>query len=132
MLFSLKFFTHNQQQDLDMFGQTTVGSGTFSDSESRMYRIEIEGMRQNVTPDKVSYRIRNSGRTFITVPYNRMSEQMQRVGRLGGRIVSIEPLTLEGDSEAKQEATAAHQDVNAWGKPKSVGADHKAHKAHED
>jgi hypothetical protein len=36
-----------------------------------------------------------------------MSEEMQRISRLGGKIVSIQPLTLEGNSEAKSEATTA-------------------------
>jgi phycocyanin-associated rod protein len=107
-----------------MFGQTTLGSGNLNDASSRVYRIEVEGMRQNVNPDKVSYSIRNSGRTFLSVPYNRMSEQLQRINRMGGKILSIEPLTPEGDAQAKTEATAAHQAVNAWGKPKSTGSDH--------
>jgi phycocyanin-associated rod protein len=107
-----------------MFGQTTLGSGNLNDASNRVYRIEIEGMRQNVNPDKVSYSIRNSGRTFITVPYNRMNEQLQRINRMGGKVLSIEPLTPDGDAQAKAEATAAHQAVNAWGKPKSTGSDH--------
>lgn len=107
-----------------MFGQTTIGSGNLNNANSRVYRIEIEGMRQNVNPDKVSYSIRNSGRTFISVPYNRMNEQLQRINRMGGKVLSIEPLTPDGNAQAKAEATAAHQAVNAWGKPKSTGADH--------
>lgn len=107
-----------------MFGQITLGSGNLNDSSNRVYRIEVEGMRQNVNPDKVSYSIRNSGRTFISVPYNRMNEQLQRINRMGGKVLSIQPLTPGGDAQAKAEATAAHQAVNAWGKPKSTGADH--------
>jgi phycocyanin-associated rod protein len=38
-----------------------------------------------------------------------MNEEMQRIGRLGGKIVSIQPLTLEGNGQAKDEATQAHQ-----------------------
>jgi phycocyanin-associated rod protein len=30
---------------------------------------------------------------FITVPYSRMTEEMQRINRLGGKIVKIEALT---------------------------------------
>ncbi|MBZ8181036.1 phycobilisome linker polypeptide [Oscillatoria salina] len=106
-----------------MYGQTGVGKGVFGESASRMYCIEVEGMQQKVDPDRVSYRIRNSGTTYIKVPYNRLSEQMQRINRLGGKIVNIMPLTMEGDSEAKMKATTTYQILNAGGKPKSTGAD---------
>ncbi len=33
---------------------------------------------------------------FITVPYSRMNQEMQRIARLGGRIVSIRPVTADG------------------------------------
>ncbi|MEC4983010.1 MAG: phycobilisome linker polypeptide [Oscillatoria sp. PMC 1068.18] len=106
-----------------MYGQTGVGKGTLGASASRMYCIEVEGMSQKVDPDRVSYRIRNSGTTYIKVPYNRLSEQMQRINRLGGTIVNITPLTLDGDSDAKMKATTTYQILNAEGKPKSTGAD---------
>ena len=90
-----------------MFGQTALGSGTLDDASNRVYRFEVKELRQTYASDKLSYPIRRSGSTFVTVPYNRMSEEMQRISRLGGKIVSIQPLTLEGDSEAKSEATTA-------------------------
>ncbi|NJL81794.1 MAG: CpcD phycobilisome linker protein [Chloroflexaceae bacterium] len=92
-----------------MFGQTTRGADNLSDAGTRMYRIEVEGMGQNTNPDRLSYRIRSTGKTYLSVPYNRLSEQMQRILRMGGRVVSIAPLTLEGDSQAKKEATAVNQ-----------------------
>ena len=78
-----------------MFGQTTVGTGGISSDASRVYRYEVVGLRQNEENDKNNYEIRHSGSVFITVPYNRMSEEMQRILRMGGRIVSIKPLTAE-------------------------------------
>ncbi|MBW4419450.1 MAG: phycobilisome linker polypeptide [Myxacorys californica WJT36-NPBG1] len=75
-----------------MFGQTTVSSGGISSSASRMFRYEVAGLRQNSETDQNNYEIRNSGSVFITVPYNRMSDEMQRITRLGGRIVKIEAL----------------------------------------
>jgi len=76
-----------------MFGQTAVGSTANSPSGSRMFRYEVVGLRQSAETDKFGYPIRNSGSVFITVPYNRMNEEMQRILRMGGKIVSIEPLT---------------------------------------
>ena len=78
-----------------MFGQTTVGTGGISSDASRVFRFEVVGLRQNEENDKNNYEIRRSGSVFITVPYNRMSEEMQRISRLGGKIVNIEPLTAE-------------------------------------
>lgn len=75
-----------------MFGQTAVGSTGLSQSGSRMFRYEVAGLRQNEETDKNNYNIRRSGSVFITVPYNRMNEEMQRINRLGGRIVNITPL----------------------------------------
>ena len=78
-----------------MFGQTTVGNGGISSTNSRVFRFEVEGLRQNDETDKNKYEIRRSGSVFMTVPYNRMSEEMQKISRLGGKIVSITPLTAE-------------------------------------
>jgi len=78
-----------------MFGQTTVGTGGISSSASRVFRYEVVGLHQNEENDKNNYAIRNSGSVFITVPYSRMNEEMQRITRMGGRIVNIAPLTAE-------------------------------------
>ncbi|KAF3883883.1 MULTISPECIES: phycobilisome linker polypeptide [Nostocales] len=78
-----------------MFGQTTVGTGGLSSAGSRMFRYEVVGLRQNSENDKNSYDIRRSGSVYITVPYSRMNEEMQRITRMGAKIVKIEPLTAE-------------------------------------
>jgi phycocyanin-associated rod protein len=77
-----------------MFGQTTLGTGSVSSSASRIFRYEVVGLRQNAETDKNKFNIRRSGSVFITVPYGRMNEEMQRINRLGGRIVKIEALTV--------------------------------------
>lgn len=76
-----------------MFGQTTLGSSSVSSSASRVFRYEVVGLRQSSETDKNKYNIRNSGSVFLTVPYSRMNEEYQRITRLGGKIVKIEPLT---------------------------------------
>ncbi|AFY88869.1 MAG: Phycobilisome 8.9 kDa linker polypeptide, phycocyanin-associated, rod [Chroococcidiopsis cubana SAG 39.79] len=76
-----------------MFGQTTVGANGVSSASSRMFRYEVVGLRQNDETDKNNYEIRRSGSVFVTVPYSRMNEEMQRITRLGGKIVKIEPLS---------------------------------------
>lgn len=81
-----------------MFGQTTVGNGGVSSNASRVFRYEVVGLRQNQETDKNNYDIRRSGSVFVTVPYNRMNEEMQRITRLGGKIVSIQPLSIDANS----------------------------------
>jgi phycocyanin-associated rod protein len=77
-----------------MFGQTTLGAGSVSSSGSRVFRYEVVGLRQNQETDKNQFNIRRSGSVFITVPYSRMNEEMQRITRLGGKIVNISPLSV--------------------------------------
>jgi sulfite reductase alpha subunit-like flavoprotein len=106
----------------NMFGQTALGSSRLSGAENRLFRYEVEGMRQTYSTDQLSYPIRSSGSFYITVPYNRMNEEMQRILRLGGKIVSIEPVTLDGNSQVKAQATTAHQNVEAQGKSEATEA----------
>ncbi|HAA33231.1 MAG TPA: phycobilisome linker polypeptide [Cyanobacteria bacterium UBA8553] len=87
-----------------MFGQTAAGNGGINSAGSRVFRYEVVGLRQNDENDKNSYDIRRSGSVYVTVPYSRMNEEMQRITRMGGRIVNIEQLTAESalkpDSES--------------------------------
>ena len=68
-------------------------SGSESVSGSRTFIYEVEGLRQNEETSQNNYPIRRSGSVFIKVPYRRMNEEMQRITRLGGKIVSIRPLS---------------------------------------
>ncbi|MBD2199416.1 MULTISPECIES: phycobilisome linker polypeptide [Calothrix] len=77
-----------------MFGQTQLSTGKLSASASRLFRYEVVGLRQTSETENYKFGIRNSGSVFITVPYSRMNAEMQRISRLGGKIVNIEPLTF--------------------------------------
>lgn len=76
-----------------MLAQNAFGSQTASPSGNRIFLYEVEGMRQNEETDKNNFQIRKSGSVFIKVPYSRMNEEMQRISRMGGKIVSIKPLS---------------------------------------
>lgn len=78
-----------------MFGQTTIGTGGLESSASRTFRYEVVGLKQSRENDMNKYNIRNSGSTFVTVPYSRMNEEMQRILRQGGKIVNITSLTAD-------------------------------------
>ncbi|EKQ69399.1 FAD-binding protein [Leptolyngbyaceae cyanobacterium JSC-12] len=75
-----------------MINSGALGAAANTDSGSRLFRYEVVGLRQNSETDRTSYPIRRSGSTFITVPYARMNEAMQRITRIGGKIVSIQPV----------------------------------------
>ncbi|WP_071455761.1 ferredoxin--NADP reductase [Gloeomargarita lithophora] len=58
-----------------------------------MFIFEVVGLRQSPATDNFNYAIRQSGRIWFQVPYQRMNQEMQRIQRLGGRIVSMRPLS---------------------------------------
>ncbi|HIK44556.1 MAG TPA: phycobilisome linker polypeptide [Leptolyngbyaceae cyanobacterium M65_K2018_010] len=83
-----------------MLAQNAFGSQTASPSGNRIFLYEVEGLRQNDETDRNNYPIRSSGSVFIKVPYNRMNEEMQRITRMGGKIVSIQPLSANGSRKS--------------------------------
>jgi ferredoxin--NADP+ reductase len=78
-----------------MYNPSAVGSAS-NTYGSRLFVYEVEGLRQTQQSDQQSYPIRQSGSVFITVPYSRMNQEMQRILRMGGRIVSIQPVSADG------------------------------------
>ncbi|NMF85572.1 photosystem I reaction center subunit XII [Nodosilinea sp. P-1105] len=80
-----------------MLAQNAFGSPTASLSGNRVFLYEIEGLRQNNETDQTDYPIRKSANVFLKVPYHRMNEEMQRITRMGGKIVSIQPLSSNGN-----------------------------------
>lgn len=83
-----------------MLGKSLQGSK--SSANNRMFVYEVEGLRQNDQTDDNNYQIRSSS-TLIQVPYSRMNEEMQRISRLGGKVVSVRP--LNGNGSATQGGT---------------------------
>jgi ferredoxin--NADP+ reductase len=71
-----------------MYNSSVSGSSADSMTGGRLYVFEISGLRQN--GDAISP-VRQSGSTFITVPFRRMSQEMKRIHRMGASIVSIRP-----------------------------------------
>ncbi|HEY9876521.1 MAG TPA: phycobilisome linker polypeptide [Candidatus Obscuribacterales bacterium] len=92
-----------------MYNSSVANGATNTESGSRVFVYEVVGLRQNEETDKVNYPIRRSGSVFITVPYNRMNQEMQRISRLGGQIVSIRPLSLDETANGKATPATEHQ-----------------------
>ena len=75
-----------------MLGSSVLGGSSGSPSKNRVFVYEVAGLKQNRENDSNNYSFRRSSSIFVSVPYNRMNEEMQRIGKMGGTIVSIQPL----------------------------------------
>jgi phycocyanin-associated, rod len=78
-----------------MLGQAAIVGAGSNPSASRVFVYEVAGLRQNDESDKNNYQFRQSSNVYINVPYKRMNEEMRRITRMGGTIVSIKPLNAE-------------------------------------
>jgi sulfite reductase alpha subunit-like flavoprotein len=72
-----------------MLGQSALVRGSASAADNRTFLYEVTGLHQSDQTENNGYPVRNSGSVFIQVPYRRMNEEMQRITRLGGKIVQI-------------------------------------------
>jgi phycocyanin-associated rod protein len=75
-----------------MLGSSVIGGRSGSPSKSRVFVYEVTGLKQNETNDSNNYQFRSSSSVFVQVPYNRMNEEMQKIGKMGGTIVNIQSL----------------------------------------
>lgn len=86
-------------------------------ASSRLYIYEVVGLKSNP---------RRGSSTFLTVAYDRMSQEAQRILQAGGKIVSIRPL----GSEAPAPVASASSSTNAA--PAAAAAAPAAAKKHAD
>jgi len=93
-----------------MYNPSAVGSASNTAYGSRLFIYEVEGLRQTPQSDKMDYPIRRSGTVLITVPYSRMNQEMQKILRMGGRIVSIRPVSP--DSVATNGKVSSGTDIS--------------------
>jgi phycocyanin-associated, rod len=75
-----------------MLGQSSFSRGSSATADNRIFIYEVTGLQQNDITVRSDSQIRTSASTFVQVPYNRMNEKMQQILRMGGKIVSIQPL----------------------------------------
>jgi len=97
-----------------MLGQSLLSGSSSSSSNNRVFVYEVTGLKQNQANDSNDYSFRSSSSVFVSVPYNRMNESMQRIGKMGGTIVNIQSLTAfkeqgEANPENSQENDAPRQ-----------------------
>ena len=85
-----------ESQKIDMYNPSVSGGNASTAAGSRLFLYEVQGLHQNAETDKMTNPIRKSGSVFMTVPYSRMNQEMQRIARMGGKIVSIRPIEEVG------------------------------------
>jgi hypothetical protein len=78
-----------------------------STSDANTFIYEVEGLHQNDRTTNNDYSIRSSSSVFISVPRSRMNAEMQRITRLGGKIVNISPLRSQAKAAPVAQAAAA-------------------------
>ena len=83
-----------------------AGSNVFA--LGRLFIYEVIGLRDSQSSESTNSKVRRSGSLFITVPYQRMNQEMRRIASLGGKILSIRPFSAASASpEASADNTAA-------------------------
>lgn len=98
-------------------------------SENRLFVFEVSGLRQEAGTEGLDYSIRRSGSVKITVPYERMNQEMRRITRMGGKILSIQPL----NGETPLPVTASRsKETKVAEAPKSMTQTKEKKKAKED
>ncbi|RCJ17904.1 ferredoxin-NADP reductase [Nostoc sp. ATCC 43529] len=96
-----------------MNNQGAVEGAANTQLGSRVFLYEVVGLRQSEETDQTNYPIRKSGSVFIRVPYNRMNQEMRRITRLGGTIVSIQPVDALGQVNGKATPVNTNTEVKA-------------------
>lgn len=91
-----------------MLGKSALSGRSSSSFNNRIFVYEVTGLKQNQENDSNTYTIRNSGSIFKSVPYHRLNQEMQHIGKIWGTIVSIQ--SLEDFQETKE---VAHLDSNS-------------------
>ncbi|MDJ1177486.1 phycobilisome linker polypeptide [Roseofilum sp. BLCC_M91] len=77
---------------------SSLAGRTSSASSNRLFQFEVVGLNPG-NMENMNCSIRRSGSAMITVPYNRMNQEMRRITRLGGTITNIVPLNFAVSSE---------------------------------
>jgi ferredoxin--NADP+ reductase len=98
-----------------MYNPSLSGNAGNSAANSRLFIYEVIGLRDSNSSESANGKIRRSGSQLITVPYQRMNQEMRRIANLGGKILSIRPFaaTSESNPVASENAPAPAADASA-------------------
>lgn len=88
-----------------MYNPSVAGGTANTLYGDRLYLVEVTGWR-SMAPSV--YPIRRSGNSLLQVPYNRLGDELKRIARFGGKVVSIQALGEgAGDRAAASPPVAA-------------------------
>ena len=87
-----------------MYNSSSAFSSSNSQYKNRLFVYEVEGLSQNGNNSGLQAPLRNSGSVSITVPYNRMNQEMRRINSLGGKVISIKPVGNDTSAQVSQPA----------------------------
>ncbi|NEO56733.1 MAG: ferredoxin-NADP reductase [Okeania sp. SIO3B5] len=102
-----------------MTTQTALGVKTNTEYGSRIFVYEVEGLGRGKITDKTNNPIRRSGTVYITVPYARMNQEMQRITQMGGKIISIKAVSEDSQINSQTTKTGETTKAMTQAKPKS-------------
>ncbi len=88
-----------------MFGQSTTSPETLTEAGSRVYKVEYTGLLNPLDALATSGKVRRSTMS-TTVPYARLSAEMQRILRMGGKIVQVAALSGTSATPAQSNGAA--------------------------
>ena len=91
-----------------MLGQCSTGG--VSELNNRIFVYEVTGLSQNEMTIRSQSPIRTSHSQFFQVPFSRMSQEMQRILRLRGEIVNIQPLSIQNAATEVSESEEEEKD----------------------
>jgi ferredoxin--NADP+ reductase len=89
-----------------MYNPSLSGNADNSSANNRLFIYEVIGLRDG-SSDRSNDKIRRSGSTFLTVPYQRMNQEMRRIAKLGGKILNIRPMTASSETSTVAESETA-------------------------
>ena len=75
-----------------MLASTGLSRGSISGDSNRIFVYEVSGLAESDQTSDQAYAIRESGTRCFQVPLSNMNQMMRRFNRLGGKIISIQPL----------------------------------------
>jgi CpcD/allophycocyanin linker domain len=75
-----------------MNAPSTASVTAHSGFENRVFLYEVVGLWPSLNNNLNRPSIQHNGSILLTVPYSQMGETMQRINRMGAKIISIKPL----------------------------------------